>query len=119
MPWALPSLSRLGLAGGGGGLPYLLPSLRAPHPPMWQRLPRMVVARRFRAALPRLPLLPRLHVQGGHLDPVGVTAPCCAQRAAGTLPRPLPLWHPAMKDNGKGAGGEKPEGRMRGETEAE
>ena len=96
MPWALPSLSRLGLAGGGGGLPYLLPSLRAPHPPMWQRLPRMVVARRFRAALPRLPLLPRLHVQGGHLDPAGDTAACCAQRAAGTLPRPLPLWRPAQ-----------------------
>ena len=96
MPWALPSLSRLGLAGGGGSLPYLLPSLRAPHPPMWQRLPRMVVARRFRAALPRLPLLPRLHVQGGHLDPAGDTAACCAQRAAGTLPRPLPLWRPAQ-----------------------
>ena len=95
MPWAIPSLCRLRFA-GGGGLPYLSPSLRAPHPPMWQRLPRMVVARRFRATLPRLPLLPRLRVQGGHLDPAGVTAACCALRAAGTLPRPLPLWRLAQ-----------------------
>ena len=34
MPWAIPSLSRLGFARGGGGSPYFLPFLRVLHLPM-------------------------------------------------------------------------------------